>query len=157
MLSFFLQTKPVPLSLLRYAACDVDHLLELRDATLRCLGQDYLPIVREMCEVSLLHRIADPFAKRVQRSWLAIEKADLFLDGLDVRSKGEVYAFVAGLMVDEAMDGPWLVLAEGSSAHVRFHSRQDAIKALLKMEALSAAPLGQPAIKAKLMREIKAE
>ena len=46
-------------------------------------------------QVSLLHRIADPIAKRTQRGWLAQEKADLFIQNMaeDV-TKADVYEAV---------------------------------------------------------------
>ena len=121
------QQPKLPDEMIAYAAYDVEPLLDLQLITSSLLEEDYLPLLRELCEEDIIRNVDPELLKLKKASLKEQEEYTVFLHGLKSQTgkhginKAELYEVLA------RHEGLKKVQSSKSSAHVILPSRQSAI------------------------------
>ena len=117
----------LPDEMIAYAAYDVEPLLDLHAITASLIEDDYLPVMRDLCDEDIIRNV-DPQLLKLKKAYLNDkEYRTVFIKNLKSKTggarvnKAEVYELLA------MHEGMKEVLFSKSSAHVTLPSRQSAL------------------------------
>lgn len=117
----------LPDEIVAYAAYDVEPLLDLQAITASLIEDDYLPLMKDLCDEDIIRNV-DPQLLKLKKAYLN-DKEDrtVFINNLKSKTggarvnKAEVYEFLA------MHEGMKEVLFSRSSAHIILPCRQSAL------------------------------
>ena len=117
----------LPEEMVAYAAYDVEPLLDLQAITASLIEDDYLPVMRDLCDEDIIRNV-DPQLLKLKKACLnEKENRTVFINNLNSKTggtrvnKAEVYELLA------THEGMKEVLFSKSSAHITLPSRQSAL------------------------------